>query len=366
MTRRTKVAILATGCLALAGTGYLLRSYSVATPSPGPRIACARVIDLGPRELGETVTTKLQIENRGLSELAIADIRTSCSCTGMEYEQDGELRRVQTLRVKPLDKICVTIRLSVRGITVGSSASTFVTFSTNDPDHQECSVELRLPSVSGGVFSNPSNVSFGSIQVGSTAEYRVTVYDDAVSPRKILSVTSSNPTFVGAEAVAPAELPMDAGVRGKAIASLRIRINTEKPKEINEFISIALDDISIKSDDIAVTGRVSSPIEITPGSLVLPRLSSQGKVYEAQCVCRSTNGVTWSIRVRECPRQFRVDVESPPGTTAPVHRLKVRYSPSGSVPQEIRNKSEAHVIKIVASTNDGDIDFELPIIINER
>src|SRR5262245_26897227 len=67
----------------------------------GPIIVFPATLDLGTREIGDLAVARFTIANRGDSPLLINDIRTNCSCTGIERERDDEFRRVEALQIRP-------------------------------------------------------------------------------------------------------------------------------------------------------------------------------------------------------------------------------------------------------------------------
>jgi hypothetical protein len=77
--------------------GIVISLLVFARQANPPVAELPEVIDLGAREIGDVVVVPFSIANRGGEELVIDDIRTSCSCSGIEREIEGkpESRRAQ-------------------------------------------------------------------------------------------------------------------------------------------------------------------------------------------------------------------------------------------------------------------------------
>jgi hypothetical protein len=56
----------------------------------GPKIEYPRNLDLGEHAVGDQAVVRFVISNRGGERLVLDNIRTNCSCTGMERESGGQ------------------------------------------------------------------------------------------------------------------------------------------------------------------------------------------------------------------------------------------------------------------------------------
>src|SRR5207249_4477033 len=97
------------------GTGQFLRAWS-SILKLDPVADHPAKLDLGDHEMGDQVVTPFTIANRGGSDLLIDEIRTNCSCSGMEREQDGGFFRLESLRLKPGEEAHLVMRVSVGGV----------------------------------------------------------------------------------------------------------------------------------------------------------------------------------------------------------------------------------------------------------
>src|SRR5262245_37824553 len=91
--------LLFAGIAYVAATGQIRRLWS---PEPAdPMIEYPASLDLGEHEVGDQVIFSYAIINRGGRELVIEQVRSNCSCTGMERVESGQYSRVDSLHLKP-------------------------------------------------------------------------------------------------------------------------------------------------------------------------------------------------------------------------------------------------------------------------
>jgi hypothetical protein len=122
-------------------------------------------IELGKHELGDQVVKHFTIANRGGGELVIDQIRTNCSCFGLEREQDGRYLRMESVRLPAGEQADLVVRVSVRGVPIGYALHNEVEFRTNDPTHPVGRIDVVASRVSGGVSTVPPSVVFGTVAV---------------------------------------------------------------------------------------------------------------------------------------------------------------------------------------------------------
>ncbi len=199
MRKRVLLAIILIA--GASSISYLCAKRSLGRqPSDGatvdvPLIDCPREINLGQRELGDEVIAHLTISNLGTAELVIEQVRTNCSCTGLERYIAGELHAVESLRVQPGESAEVSVRVAVRG-RAGFPLTNIVEFQTNDPRRPDVRISLVVPRVTAGVTTFPSSVVFGTIRVGCIARHLVDIRDESPDPRRIVGASATMPDVV--------------------------------------------------------------------------------------------------------------------------------------------------------------------------
>lgn len=257
---------------------------------------CPKVLQLGERELGEVAISEFTIANRGRGTLEITDVQSSCSCTGMEQEVNGDYIRVKSLRLRAGEQAELVMRVLVQG-TPGIPARNGVRFLTNDPDNPEAAIEVEISRVKAGVSTVPASVVFGTCALGADARQVIDVFDSSATPRAIARVMSRNPARVAVRLLSPSpDLPKSHNnTLENLIGRVEISAHTQLSGPLTDEIEIYLRGEDRPPTVVEVSGRVAEEVEIVPSTLVLPRIGDTGKVYVAECVCRSTNGKPFTL-----------------------------------------------------------------------
>jgi hypothetical protein len=252
-----------------------------------PSIEYPRRIDLGDREWGELAVGRFTIANRGSGELVLDQFYTSCSCAGVELEQDGKRQRVEALRLPPGGVIELSVRVAVGGVP-GDRQHVHVVFATNDPARRSGAIELSIPQVKYGVAFLPRVVLLGQVRVGTSARQLIGLYDGRQPGRRIASVRSLQPDRFEARLL-PISHQEESRIdirAGRMIAMLEVVGQTSKPGPLAGSIEVTLDRESRRPDYIAVLGEVVTDVACTPIALVLPRRCTGKDLHSGQLVLR--------------------------------------------------------------------------------
>lgn len=260
--------------------GYF--AVTVARSSGGPKIEYPREVNLGERALGDLVVGHFFIANRGTQELVIDEIRTNCSCTGMEREQDGRFIRVDQLRLKPQERVDLVVRVAVRGADINSRMNNLILFRTNDPVHKQGVLNVLVPRVTGVVSIWPKSFIFGAVGIGAEVRQVIEVYDSAHSPRVIDRVTNLGSSRVSARLLPDTASSEPRQAAGTLIGRVEITVDTSTATEVDSKVQIDLAGDGLSSPALAVAGKVVGPIEVRPSALFLPRQAGDGPIFWAQ------------------------------------------------------------------------------------
>jgi hypothetical protein len=261
------------------------------------------VLTLDNHEIGDLVVAPFVIQNRGSEDLVINDIRTNCSCTGMELEEQGKFSRIESLRVRPGEQAKVVMRISVRGVPAGGEMRNVVYFRTNDPSQPEASITAIIPRVSAGVHTIPRAIVFGNVQIGQTVRTVADVLDTAKPPRIIQAVTTTDPDTVTARL-----LPVEAAAQETTslqhetvIARVEVLVNTTKAREVDAAIEFHLEGSTRRPDTLPISGKILALVEVAPALLALPRESAEGLLYSASVLCKSNTGAPIRVIAESVP-----------------------------------------------------------------
>ncbi len=291
----------------------------------------------------------------------ITDIHTTCSCTGMERKEGDRYVRLDSVRLKGGQETSLFMRVSVRGVPVGSQMITGVEFDTNDPAHPVGKIAAVVRAVSGGVYAAPQSVVFGVVSVGTEVRRVIEVRDIAPKKRKVERIVSLHPDRV-AVALIPATDTSDQLCKDmdtSIIARLEAHVNTEFAGEVNVPIEIYLAEEGSRLDPVSVVGKVIEPVVMAPAAIALPRTSRDGPIYSATCIIRSTNGKAITIAVEAVPLGIAVDLENhEPSCT---HAMTVRISPD-AIP---RLSDHKNIVVLKAIDNGIARRLELPVLLHK-
>jgi hypothetical protein len=297
-------------------------------------------IELGQRERGEVAIASFTLANRGGAELVLEDFQSNCSCSGIERLQGNEFVRLDVLRVKPGEEVELRMRVSVRGAPVGARARNGVRFRTNDPDKPTGQIDAVINQVTGGVFTVPESVVIGSVKVGTKVRHVFEVRDDAIEPR-ILERVASSQDRVKVRILDKSEHGDPAGSvhGGVCIAYVEVLVDTSSPGNIDSGLTLLLAGSPRTPDQLRVLGRVVGPVDLSPSVLVLPRSSPDGPIYSANCLLRSTDGKPLTVSVDACPQHLSVQLPPSDREATPVTILAVKLDPKlSALASEDRNQ----------------------------
>lgn len=337
-----------------------------------PTLEVPSLLDLGERELGEEVVTHFTLANRGGSELLIDQVRSSCTCSGLERQENGEYVRVDSLRLQAGEQAELSLRVHVRAKEVGVAMRILVAFRTNDLQRPEAIIEAVIPKVTGGVETWPSCLVFGTIQTGSQHHRVFEIRDNAVERRVVEQVTSSDP-----EHIAVRLLPLNAPDDGQetrtrpddrqetrtknAIARCEVTVQAHKPGSIEGNLYIRLGSGTPSLQMIRVSARVVGPITVSPALLVLPRHAEAGLLYHADCFCRTVDDKSLVLTVKSIPPDLSVKILS--DGTQHGYCVRIKWIPKrGELPETDRK-----VVRLQARIEGSESIVEIPVVCrNER
>lgn len=347
------------GLVAHAARTWQLCREQARIANSEPSIEYPAKLDLGSHEIGDQAIAHFTIANRGGGELVLDEIQSNCSCTGMEREQDGHFGHVNSLRLKAGEQTDLVMRVAVRGVPVGAEMINVVDFRTNDPSQPKGHIEAIVRCTSGGVSATPRSIVFGTVPLGAKVRNIVEVYDNALTPRKIDRVTSTQSDRVIARLLPATErsVPSPSDPARVLIGRIEIVVSTELAGEVDGGVQIHLANVQKKPDAITVIGKVAAPIEISPTLLVLPRASTKGPIYEGTCVCRSTSEQPLSVTLKSVPPGLTVEVLD---EGKAVRRVRIKGDPKQ---MKIPAEGQRETIRLRAKAGEHNALLEVQILL---
>jgi hypothetical protein len=323
-----------------------------------PVLEMTSQLNLGKREHGQIVVARFLVANRGNGKLVLDEIRTSCACTGLERELDGQDLRVETLELWPGERAELRLRIGVRG-RIGRAEHDSVYFRTNDPRHPEATFIAVIEEVTGGVWTSPANVNWGTVSLGAASSQQLEVYDSSSKPKTIKRVESTNPDAIAVRWVPAASsmrLALNAN-RATSLGRIELTANTKRPRSLSCRIKISLDDETRVPDLIDVTGRVAAIVEAVPAQLVLPRASSSGPLFFATCLCKSTLGKRLALTFDEGSPGIRASI-TPLANNPSSAMVRIDWNPAATSENNLGKPAFA---RFRAKAGEQEINLEIPL-----
>jgi len=276
-----------------------------------PILDCVRTVNLGERDLGEIAAGRFQIKNSGRGKLEIDHFQTTCSCSDVEHEVEGQLRRIQSVRLSPGEQVELVVRVAV-GARPGQSQSVQVFFKTNDPAQPVGSIYVIVPRVKGTVYTEPYAALFGTLPLGAPAKQVINVYDNGVSGRRIHQVRSTYPErfTVRLLPLQGEELQQVHEIAGALIARLEVIAQTQKPGRLDGEVEVYVANAPPTPARIPVLGKIVCCIEAHPDVLVLPRHVGERLVYSGQILLSNPDGKSINVEVISAPPGVSVNVRA--------------------------------------------------------
>lgn len=345
----------ATAYLTYAGYGVWRQSRRVA-----PTLEYAATLNLGSAELGQQACQRVLFKNRGGRDLVVDDVRTNCSCSGLETKVDGKFARFKALVIAPGQEVDLWLRISVRGVSAGESLANRIEFRTNDPALPTGRIDVVIGPVSGGVQARPEKVAMGTVAVGTVVRRRVEIWDDAVEPRRIQAVRSFRPDLVLVTLlrVDESESERDLSQGARRIGVVEVVVNTAKPGDVDQFVEIEVP--GRPPDTIHVVGRIAAPVEFAPSAIVLPRNSPSGPVHETLCLCRSTVEKPLVLHVDDPVEGLAVEIL--PANEETMKMIRIRCEQLG---RNHRLANSRQVLHFRAKVDGSTIEADLPVYLGE-
>lgn len=318
-----------------------------------PKLEVTEFFDLGERELGERLRTPLTLANRGNRELLISQIKSGCTCIWLEREENGGATPVETLQLPPGASIELFLCLYVRIKEVGGPLRAVVTLLTNDPKCPEARIEAYISKVKGGVTAWPSSIDFGVIRMGSKARQVIEIQDHAIRPRKVERVISSDSDCIAVRLL-PSDRVQDRSE--SSIARCEVIVHAQKMGPIHARIAIYLANEARPPDVVCITGRVVGSVELLPSVVVLPRVSSNRRLYHAECTCRAADGERLTLAVHSVPSDLQVKII--PGVDSSSRSVRIEWVPKRSD----HLKSARRTVQLEARVGEEESLIEIPVI----
>jgi hypothetical protein len=346
MGSRRRFVRPAVGLLAVAVGG--VACASVIAPDLGrtaaawyharPAALVPDVVELAEAALGDPVTAEFAVTNAGYGPLTITDVRTGCSCVGLERRVGSGYTTVRELTLAPGEVADLAVRYKAAG-SPGRPMAVGVQFSTNDPDRPEVGVRLVIARIRSGLTTVPPELVFGDVPVGTPYVRRVEVRDGNDPPRPVTRVTAVGLPDVECKFVpaSPSPGPPDLTDDGVLVGHLDLTVRRDDPGPFTGSIEMeAGGGGPAQVARTRVVGQAERSLRLAPSAVALPLRSDSGLRWTAACLCRLSDEARDATLVATAPEAL--DVRVVPGTEGRPGRVEitVRESYRGGGEQSYR------------------------------
>lgn len=224
--------------------------------------------DFGSVARGAKAEYLFVLTNNLVADVHIASVRSSCGCT---------TPRIETPLLKTYEKGAILAHLN-SGSYLGHRAAT-LTVTFDQPAYAEVQLQIKAV-VHEDVLMEPSSIELGSIEEGSPAEGKVTVYRAGVPGWQISEVKWTNPQLAGQV--------VEVSRQGSQVwYELRVRLSEKaSPGYIKDHVLLVTNDPRAPEIPVLVEGQVQSKVIVSPASLFLGIIRPGGKVTK-QLVVRA-------------------------------------------------------------------------------
>lgn len=251
---------------------------------------------------GTTAEFRFEFSNRYKEDVRIAAVRTSCGCTTPSVTRN---------LVPSRQSAAVIARLNT-DTHIGEKSSV-LTVVFDKPSYSE--VQLRVRGhIRADVSCTPSEVNFGEITSGQVKTQQVEITRVGSSSWEIRDVRSHCEHL---------SVQLPSAQRSGNRTTYRMLVSTKEAMpvgEIRQRLTMVTNDERFPTIDLAVGGRVRSPLAVSPLALGLGTLRP-GQLIEKRLVVRAEDEFTIRQVTAADPR---LSFEVPTGTSK-LHFIKVAF-----------------------------------------
>lgn len=218
--------------------------------------------DFGTVARGAKVEYEFRFKNLYLEDVHVASVTSSCGCASPEVTQDT---------LKTYEEAAIVASFNTRAFLGQKSATITVTF--DKPFYAQ--VQLQVSGyIRSDVVLHPGSVEFGTVDMGTGGERKVTVSYAGRNDWQIIEVKSSSPYLGGAV--------VETGRSGGQVTyELQVHLKEGAPVGyLNETLVLVTNDRRSVEVPVPVEAHICSAITVSPATLFLGVLEPGQKVIK--------------------------------------------------------------------------------------
>jgi hypothetical protein len=211
----------------------------------------ARSYDFGNIARGAKAEYAFELTNLYLEDVHVASVRASCGCTTPRIEKDT---------LKTYEKGAVIAHINSDRL-LGNQGAT-ITVTIDKPHYAQVQLHVKVH-IFSDVLLEPSNVAFGTVAQGTSAERTIGVRYTGGGDWHITEVRSGNPHLTGKVAET-----MRQG--GQVSYQLNVVLAKDAPAgSLREYAWLVTNDPGTQYIPVPVEGEVQADVSVSPASLFL-------------------------------------------------------------------------------------------------
>jgi len=327
-----------------------------------PRIEAPPVIDLGLQEKGNLVNVEFTITNTGGRPLELWNFRSGCTCLALERRSDSGSENLQRELLVPGQELQVVARVAIRG-QAGGLFQNVIEFQTNDPRRPSAHVEI-VARIEGKVVSFPAELYLGTLPRGQPLTQTIEIRDLGRSASCTLARVESNaPEHIRVKALRHQRRPADPDNLALGMTIGEVDIEVVSPHVagvLDAHLLVFEQGVEQALFTIPVRGTVQPRVQVSPAAIVLPRVTGDGPIYAATCICRSTDGKPLRVVPDLMPPSLTVTFPEKESNASPTRTFVVEWQAARGAD---RDQPQTLTVRLQVTTDDQVETVTIPVSI---
>ncbi len=248
--------------------------------------------DFGTVARGATAEYKFEFTNLYVEDVHVLSVRSSCGCATPSIENDS---------LKTFEKSSIVARYNT-GSFLGQKAAT-ITVTLDKPFFAEIQLQIK-GYIRGDVVMSPGKVDLGTVQEGAGSESKVTLSYAGREDWKIVDVRTTSKSL-------GVKLKETSRGGGMVQYDLNVVLDKDAPAgSLQDQLTIITDDQTTRTIPLAVEGRVTPSLTVSPSSLFLGVLNPGDKVTKTLIVRGKTPFRVTSVECSDGSFEFKTSEDA--------------------------------------------------------
>ena len=289
---RKYTLFLAVFALAITALTYY---FTLPIQSP-PKIVFNSVCTIDEFEDGKECRFPVDITNAGNSPLSISNIRTSCSCSGIE-EMDGDnYSRSSSYSIDPGKSKRFYARFLVK-VHPTSRFKNTIYFQTNDSNNPQARIDFVINKIRYGIYCMPPSLDYDNVLAGQPVSQVIVIRNDGNRIK-----TKITPVIDNSSVLKITELSCsDSEIQDNAIGKYRIELRNIASGFYSGYLVFSISGDITKTIQVPYQISARGAFSCTPTSFALSFGKSSSTNTSVKLLLRQFHSDEFSISSVHCP-----------------------------------------------------------------